>query len=225
MQIRCYTDENLTPALRAATARYRHEVFVEQMGWELPCEPGYEQDEFDTAGATHVLAFNEDDGRIVGYGRLLPTTQTYLLEKHFASLVNGTPPRTAGVWELSRYTASDPHGGKTQDAEVGKRVLLAAMRFAAARGAHSLVCCTTVAIERLSNRWGVQMQRLGPPQRIDGFLLIAGQIAFTQEACEALGAAPVRPTLAPEPERAAWRFTGWPVRTGSTARHRTLMPA
>jgi acyl homoserine lactone synthase len=207
MQIRCYADQDLTVSTRAAIARYRHEVFVTQMGWALPCEPGFEQDEFDTAGATHVVAYDDEDARIIGYGRLLPTTQPYLLARHFAGLLNGAqPPATAEVWELSRYTAADPQG-KAQDANVGKRLLLAAVRFAAARGGQSLVCCTTVAIERLANRWGVPMRRLGPPQRMDGFLLIAAQIRFTTQTYEAL----VPAEREAERHEQAWMHPALPV--------------
>jgi acyl homoserine lactone synthase len=202
MELRCYADQHLPQTMRNAIALYRYQVFVEQMGWELACVAGHEQDEFDTAGATHVVAF-DTDGRIVGYGRLLPTTQRYLLATHFAGLVHGAPPpRTPAMWELSRYTASDPHGTGAQDAQVGKRVLLAAMRFVAARGGESLICCTTVAIERLSNRWGVKMGRLGPPQRMGDFLLVAGQIQISAEACAALAPserlAVVQPLPTPE---------------------------
>ncbi len=140
MQLRCYADQDLTASMRAAIARYRYEVFVSHMGWELPCEPGCEQDEFDTAGATHVVAFDEEDARIVGYGRLLPTTQAYLLATHFASLLHAAqPPQTEEVWELSRYTSTDPRGGR-QDANVGKRLLLAAVRFAASHGVRRAWC-------------------------------------------------------------------------------------
>lgn len=201
MQLRCLADQDLSPALRSAIALYRYQVFVEQMGWELPCAAGCEQDEFDVAGATHVVAF-ATDGRIVGYGRLLPTTQRYLLETHFSALIHGAPPPcTAAVWELSRFTSSDPQGSSAQEVQVGKLVLLAAMRFVATRGGESLVCCTTVAIERLSNRWGVPMGRLGPPQRMGDFLLVAGQIQIDARACEALAACeraiPVVPQAVP----------------------------
>jgi len=212
MQLRCYVDQDLTATMRAAIARYRYEVFVTQMGWELPCAPGCEQDEFDTAGATHVVAFDDEDGRIVGYGRLLPTTQPYLLATHFAGLLHAMDaPRTDDVWELSRYTSTDPRGG-TQDADVGKRLLLAAVRFAASRGAQSLVCCTTVAIERLSNRWGVPMRRLGPPQRVDGFLLIAAQIRFNEQTYAALVPAETAAAAArPLTVDAAWHLPFAPV--------------
>lgn len=187
MHFDCYADHELTTTMRAQIAQYRYEVFVRQMGWELPCEAGFEQDEFDAPRAVHVVAF-DDEERIIGYGRLLPTTQPYLLQTHFASLVQGGPmPQQQQIWELSRYTAADPQRpGARQDSRVGKQLLLEAIGFAARRGATSFVCCTSVAIERLSQRWGLTMHRMGPPQRLDGYLLVAGQIDFTAKTLEAL---------------------------------------
>lgn len=198
MYFQCLADHDLSAQERQAIARYRYEVFVETMGWQLPCEVGHEQDEFDTEHAVHIVARTAAQDRIIGYGRLVPTVQPYLLQRHFASLFNGaTVPCSKEVWELSRYTSVDPSRGCAQlpsDLEfwVGKRVLLEAMRLTATRGAGSLVCCTTVGIERLARRWGVPLQRLGPPQRFDTHLLIAGQIDLTPAAFAVLGGQPPR---------------------------------
>jgi acyl homoserine lactone synthase len=105
MWIRQYSDETISAALRAAVGRYRYRVFVESLKWELPCQPGFEQDEFDRAGATHLVAMDAE-AEVVGYSRLLPTTGPYLLETHFPHLLNGLPaPCTPRVWELSRFAA------------------------------------------------------------------------------------------------------------------------
>jgi N-acyl-L-homoserine lactone synthetase len=56
------------------------------------------------------------------------------------------------------------------------------------------VCCTTVGIERLAHRWGVDIQRLGPPHRSGGGLLVAARIDCTERTIAALteGRAPAR---------------------------------
>jgi N-acyl-L-homoserine lactone synthetase len=58
-----------------------------------------------------------------------------------------------------------------------------------------------VAIERLSQRWGLTMHRMGPPQRLDGYLLVAGQIEFDAKTIEAL--APVTDAVVTAP---AWQI-------------------
>lgn len=175
--------------MRRAIARYRHRVFVQSLQWQLPAEDEHEQDEFDTAGAMHIVAHVEDCA-VIGYVRLLPTTQPYLLATHFRHLLDGNrPPSVPTVWELSRFAASKGLGVAEQT-RVGKRVLLEAVRFVMARGCQRLVFCTTVSIERLAQCWGVDIRRLGPPQPSAGGLLLAACIECNKRTLSALDTMP-----------------------------------
>jgi N-acyl-L-homoserine lactone synthetase len=191
MRIQRLDDEKLSPVLRASMAGYRYQVFVEQLKWELPCAPGHEQDEFDRPGATHLIATDEHH-RVVGYARLLPTTEPYLLARHFAHLLNGhAAPCSPSVWELSRFTSAGvPADGRPCDpnlqTRIGKCLLLEAVKYVQGRGCSDLVFCTTVAIERLAHRWGVEIRRLGPPHRSAAGLLVAAQIRCSSRTIEAL---------------------------------------
>jgi acyl homoserine lactone synthase len=191
MGIQQLDDGALSPALRARVARYRHEVFVQSLKWDLLCAEGFEQDEFDRPGAVHLVS-TEADHTVSGYARLLPTTGSYLLAEHFAQLLNGrAAPCTPEVWELSRFTsAAGLHAQADPAAQtrVGKQLLLAAVRYALSQGARDLVFCTTVAIERLAKRWGVEIERLGPPQRSSAGLLVAAQIRCSARTVSALSA-------------------------------------
>jgi N-acyl-L-homoserine lactone synthetase len=102
------------------------------------------------------------------------------------------------VWELSRFTSAGiPADGRACDpltqTRIGKSLLLEAVTHVRSRGCTDLVFCTTVAIERLAHRWGVEIRRLGAPQRSAAGLLVAAQIrcsgrtieALAPEACEA----------------------------------------
>ncbi len=190
MRIELIDDHAVSTATRGAIARYRHRVFIESLQWDLPCEPGHEQDEFDADGATHLAAFDGD--AVVGYARLLPTLRPYLLQKHFSHLIgNGVAPQSPQVWELSRFAAGQSaQPGSASDAKaqtrIGKRVLLEAVRFVMAQAGEQLVCCTTVAVERLAQRWGVDIERLGPPVRSSAGLLVAARIHCSRQTLEAL---------------------------------------
>ncbi|MFZ5545387.1 MAG: acyl-homoserine-lactone synthase [Pseudomonadota bacterium] len=182
----------MCPVLRASVAGYRHHVFVESLRWDLPCIAGFEQDEFDRAGATHLVAC-DDRHRVVGYARLLPTTAPYLLATHFPHLLGGQPaPCSPAVWELSRFTsAPGPHaeGGERSpgaQTRIGKQLLLEAVSYVQGRGCHDLVFCTNVAIERLAHRWGVEIRRLGAPQRSPAGLLVAAMIRCSARTIAAL---------------------------------------
>jgi acyl homoserine lactone synthase len=191
MQIDCLADVSLSDTQRTELAAYRYAVFVGHLGWELPCPEGYDQDQFDIADAVHLAARN-DAGRIVGYARLLPTTGSYLLAELFPELLGQQPaPQHAEVWELSRYAARDTEGPSDAAAEllIGKQVLAQAVRTAALHGAQRLVFCTTVAIERLAKRWGVDIHRVAAPQRLNGQLLVAAVIECNAHTLGALDAA------------------------------------
>lgn len=192
MYVVCYRDSELSPTQRQRIAHYRRRVFVELLGWPLTASAnGGEQDEFDAAPALLVVA-SDDAARIVGYARLRPTTALYLLAVHFAALLNGRPaPCEPQTWEISRFAAVNPaEPVRGLNTGVGKATLRMAIAQALARGAERLVCCTSVAIERVAQRWGFRMQRLGPPARHAADLVVVAGIAFDASTLAALASEP-----------------------------------
>lgn len=161
-----------------ALGRYRHQVFVEHLGWPLPdATPGAEWDVFDTPGTVYVVALC-DHGRIAGCARLLPTTGPYLLADVFPELLNGIPcPRSTAVWELSRFAAFDPQSpparGHTLGSPAALDLLRVSLREAAQRGARQLVSVSPVAVTRILHRGGFAHARLGPSREIAGQQLFA----------------------------------------------------
>jgi acyl homoserine lactone synthase len=87
--------------------RYRHSIFVEKLGWDIPRRDGMESDQFDREDTVHVAA-RDDGGEVSAYSRLLPTTKPYLLSEVFPQLMDGQClPCRDDTWELSRFTAKD----------------------------------------------------------------------------------------------------------------------
>lgn len=198
MHISFIADRFMPNTTRQAIGKYRHQVFVQKLQWELPALGDIEQDEFDVDSAVHVLA-RDDNGAVIGYARLLPTTQNYLLATHFPQLVEGGKPvRSPFVWELSRYAASDVSCGAAtrslqMQTRVGKRLLLEATRYVASQGGLQIVFCTTLAIERLAQRWGVDIERLGRAQHDGHEWLVAARIHCNQRTHDALTESRPRP--------------------------------
>jgi len=188
MEFVCNTAEKISQALYRSLAGYRHQVFVERLGWELPSQPGYEQDQFDRADTVHVVARN-GSGDIVGCGRLLPTSGPYLLQEVFPQLLNGmTVPRSEKVWELSRFAAMAQEGAEPakRNDYVAERVLLQALRFCKSQDVTHLLAVSTPPVERLLLRAGVRCQRLGPPDMAGGKPVIAFVIAVDDTSINAL---------------------------------------
>jgi acyl homoserine lactone synthase len=190
MKVICAQAHELSATRHNALASYRHKVFVERLGWGLNVVPGFEQDQFDRDDTVHVMASNDTE-ELIGCARLLPTVGRYLLEEVFPELLNGTPvPRSEKVWELSRFAATG--SGRSAGAAGGRReylaqrLLLKALQYCALRDVTQLVAVTTVSVERLMHRAGVEVCRIGPPSIIGGQPVLALVIEVNKCSLDAL---------------------------------------
>lgn len=188
MQTTIGKSKELSPALEEALATYRHKIFIERLGWQLPVEGGKERDQFDHPETLYVMTRLPDD-TICGCARLLPTTAPYLLSEVFPHLLAGAPvPHSRDVWELSRFAAATIDPDSSVDAAVNTRCLLAAaVKVASEHGASRLITVSPLGIERLLHRMGVHAHRAGPPMLADGKPIFACWIEIDEQTRKALG--------------------------------------
>ena len=172
------TSRQLGGTLMRDLGSYRHQVFVDHLGWTLPdAARDAEWDRFDRADTIYVLALDVE-GKITGCARLLPTTKPYLLSVVFPQLGGEEPlPMSPTVWELSRFAAFDltgpPAVGHTLGSPQALQLLRVAREEAGDRGAERLVSVSPVAIERILRRARCPYRRMASPQLVDGHLLFA----------------------------------------------------
>lgn len=172
------TSESLSPEVFEGIARYRHKVFVETLGWELCTREGLELDEFDRPDTIYVAA-RHDEGQLIGTARLLSTSQPYLLGEIFPQLMgHGVPPRSADVWELSRFAAVDfndasTHSMRQFSSPVAVGLLREVLRLASAHGVARLITVSPLGVERLLKRAGFAAHRAAPPIVVGGQPLFA----------------------------------------------------
>lgn len=192
MQTIYSTSQDFTPEFERAVAAYRHKIFIERLGWQLPVKDGLERDQFDRPDTIYVVAHN-DTGGICGCARLLPTTRPYLLGEVFPQLMNGLPvPATHEVWELSRFAAADISNTAMSAAETANHsryLLSAAVATAFEQGATRIITVSPLGIERLLHRMGVHAHRAGPPVFVDGKPIFACWIEIDAQTTAALGIA------------------------------------
>lgn len=178
MNIVSGTQEKLPQGLYSELSTYRHEVFVEMLGWQLDTPKGFEQDQFDRPDTIYVVAKN-DQSQITGCARLLPTTEPYLLGEVFPSLLNGLPPpRSVDIWELSRFAAVDVKNATAINrgqlsSPIAVCLLRSAIQTAASFGAKRLITVSPIGIERLLRHAGFRAHRAGPPMVFDGHPICA----------------------------------------------------
>lgn len=166
----------IEPSLYARVAGYRHRVFVERLGWQLPADEGRELDQFDRPDTLYVIA--QDDAQDVsGCARLLPTTGPCLMSEVFPGLVDGPVPCDPRIWELSRFACGGGARGAAGLADFPRsdtaRLMEAVMDCARRQGAERLVTVTGLAIERLLRRLGIPATRAGVPVRMGGQWIFA----------------------------------------------------
>lgn len=144
------TAEHLPHTDLERICRYRHRVFVEELGWSLESHRGIERDQFDRLDTWHVGAVDTATRRIVGVARLLPTHRPYPLASVFQHLVD-SPPRDRGVWELSRFAATGTANGVARSqfsSPVAVLLLRRVLSIAAAHHVHRLITVSPVGVLR-----------------------------------------------------------------------------
>lgn len=172
------TSESLSTEVFERIARYRHRVFIETLGWELPGHAGMELDQFDRHDTIYMAA-REEDGRLVGTARILPTDRPYLLGEVFPQLMgDAAPPCRSDIWEVSRFAAVDfdeatSHPMSQFSSPVTRALLGEVLKLAAACGVRRLITVSPLGVERLLRRLGVAAHRAGPPVVVNGQALFA----------------------------------------------------
>jgi acyl homoserine lactone synthase len=187
MEIIAGTIDSFSADVLFDMARYRHEVFVEKLGWKLHTRGRLELDEFDRKDTIYLIA-RSPEGEIVGTSRLLPTHRPYLLASVFPELLGDTPaPCSPDIWELSRFAAADgtqlgmgedPHGWS-----LALDMLSVAMQTVARKGGRQIISASPLGIERILRRAGLSAYRAAPPVRVDGQLLFACLINVDKHWC------------------------------------------
>lgn len=186
MDIISGTPAVLTADVMARLAHFRYRVFVETLGWDLPCQAGQELDQFDREDTLYLVVREEE--RVVGTARLLPTHRPYLLGEVFPQLMCGMPlPNTPDIWELSRFTAVDLDERRVGNAKVQfspspvtMELLRSTLKVAAEHGVQRLITVSPIGIERLLRRTGFLAYRAGPPMVIGGHPIVACWIEVPQ---------------------------------------------
>jgi acyl homoserine lactone synthase len=169
-----HRDGSLNHQTTTAMYRLRHDVFHDRLGWDVVSDNGMEHDEFDELDPIYLLA--KKDLEVRACWRLLPTTGPYMLKDVFPQLLHGLgAPQRHDVWELSRFAVavskSESVGFGFSDIPVQMMQIL--YRFAQQNGIKRYVTVTTVAMERLIQKLGINVIRMGSPIKIGRVLTVA----------------------------------------------------
>ncbi|WJF92172.1 acyl-homoserine-lactone synthase [Paraburkholderia bonniea] len=166
--------------------RLRARVFQGRLGWEIPIISGMEIDGYDALGPYYMLIQNAAK-EVRGCWRLMPTEGPNMLKDTFPQLLHGADaPKARDIWELSRFAieAEGDHGFGFADLTINAIQQL--VTFADRMSITRYVTVTTIAIERMLRRTGIEVSRLGPPVQIGVERAVALDIAVSPQTRLAL---------------------------------------
>ena len=166
--------------------RLRHNVFVDEMGWEDLRKPdGREIDQFDDGRALHML-YIEDD-RVLGYQRMLPSMRPHLLTEVLPHLCEGDFPVGPHIWEWTRYCVTREHRDRGRIlSPAGNLLLSSIVEWGLASGVGKIIIeMNPLWLLRLV-QLNFRVTPLGLPQQIGKDLIIAVTAAFDRRTLQKL---------------------------------------
>jgi len=161
--------------------RFRHRVFVERQNYDVPNHKGMEWDQFDTPAAAYLL-WRDDNGKVRGTFRLIPTTFPYMIKEVWPQFVDsGELPSSPDVWETSRFGVDRDLPRPVRKQVLGE-LMCASTEYGLANGVREYVTLTAPAIFRsaISNS-GCAAELLGTPHKVEGFPVIVGKWDVSQD--------------------------------------------
>lgn len=167
--------------------RLRAAVFSERLAWDVTITDACERDEYDDFDPTYILAVT-DGQRVVGCARLLPALGPTMLEQTFPQLLaSGSLGAPANVVESSRFCvdttlAEGRGGGQLHLATL--TMFAGIIEWSMANGYDEIVTATDLRFERILNRAGWPMTRLGDPVAIGNTVAVAGTLPADRESFE-----------------------------------------
>ncbi|HTW53974.1 MAG TPA: acyl-homoserine-lactone synthase [Stellaceae bacterium] len=164
--------------------RLRYRVFKERLGWDVEVSGNMEIDGFDSCQPAYLLQADDAD-RIQGCVRLLPTTGPTMLRDTFPVLLDGQPaPASEALWESSRFGLALSAGHTKAPGGIASATyeLFAGMiEFGLMHRLSNIVTVTDVRMERILQRVGWPLRRLGRPRSIGKTVAVAGYLSVSRE--------------------------------------------
>lgn len=172
--------------------RLRYRIFKGRLGWDVQVSGDMEIDEFDACQPAYLVQ-KDDDGRIQGCVRLLPTIGPTMLRDTFPVLLDGeSAPASDAIWESSRFGVDLSSRSEKAGRSIARATfeLFAGMiEFGLMRGLSDIVTVTDARMERILCRANWPLRRLGSPRAIGKTLAVAGYLEVSRERLARVGEA------------------------------------
>ncbi|NSY99575.1 autoinducer synthesis protein [Agrobacterium tumefaciens] len=165
----------------------RAAVFGDRLEWDVTITEQGERDQYDDLRPTYILAVSAGK-KVAGCVRLLPASGPTMLEQTFPGLLaNGSLDAHLGMVESSRFcvdTSLEIGRGGGQLHLATLTMFAGIIEWSMANGYTEIVTATDLRFERILNRAGWPMKRLGEPAAIGNTMAIAGSLPADRKSFE-----------------------------------------
>jgi N-acyl-L-homoserine lactone synthetase len=146
--------------------RLRARQFHDRLGWDVRVVDGMERDQYDDEDPVYVIYTDEDQTRVIGSMRLLPTTGPTLVADYFADTApDASQLASPTIWECTRFCVDEDYLGR-EEATFASGVLFAALgEVALDAGIQSILGNFDARMLRLYRRVGCEVEILGSTER------------------------------------------------------------
>lgn len=170
----------LTPACLEQMHKLRARVFKYKKNWDVSVIAEMEIDGYDALDPIYMIARKQaEQTKVSGCWRILPTTGPYMLKDSFPQLLNGQkPPLSPHIWELSRFALEQEETSSLRLSKHSTSIISQVIHYAKERGVTDFVTVTTVGVERLLSKQGLDLKRFGPASKIGIETAVALRIAL-----------------------------------------------
>lgn len=177
-------ERGLFPREIDAMHRIRKKVFHDRLQWDVSIINEWEIDGFDAMDCVYNICL-DDDGRVLGSNRLLPTTGYNMLNDVFPELLpEGKRVESPLIWESSRFSI-DPDAEidltKNRLSRPTAELLLGMNEFCRRLGATHIVSVYDAFMARVLRRADCRAEPISSPVRIGKTIAFAALFELGDE--------------------------------------------
>jgi acyl homoserine lactone synthase len=148
---------------------------------ETDCD--FQIDKYDVLEAIYLIAQN-DQGKVCGSIRLLPSTGTTMLEDVFSALINPEKyKKSTSIWELSHLTVDSELKDREIELPISPYMLelfIGMLEYGIMNGWSDIVTVVDLQLEKILDiaRW--PLRRIGEERKIESKIAVAGLLQVSQ---------------------------------------------
>lgn len=177
--------------------KLRHKVFKQKLNWKVDTVDGDKEiDYFDSLDDLHYVLAIDNNDKLIGCMRLLPTLNDYMLEKVFPTILDEEViPKEDKIWEVSRVAVDPDYQRSIEMMSFDKVTLLLLKGACEFSKTHKIECYVTVTTDRLGRllqSLKMDSKRIGKKLIMEDCNVVTLQFNMNEESFDAVNTALIK---------------------------------